>query len=186
MSVQQTKTRILTECALMVALATLLSFLTLYSLPQGGSITLCSMLPLLYAAHRHGVRWGILTGFVHGLLQMIFGIKNVMYCTTLPAVVGCILLDYLIAYAVNGLMPLFEKPFSSRSGILFGSICCGLLRYGCSFLSGVLIWGGYAPDGMNVWYYSLAYNGSYMIPETILTAAVCSLIFPLLSRSIHQ
>ena len=81
------KTKTLVECALMVALSTILSFITIYQMPQGGSITAVSMMPLVLASFRHGPKWGLFTGFTYGLLQMMLGIKNVMYCTTFGAMV---------------------------------------------------------------------------------------------------
>ena len=63
----------LTESAMMIALATVLSFLKLASLPYGGSITIASLLPILIIAIRYGVPWGLFTGLVHGTLQLIWG-----------------------------------------------------------------------------------------------------------------
>ena len=60
------KTKTLVECALMVALSTILSFITIYKLPQGGDITAVSMMPLVLASFRHGPKWGVFTGFVYG------------------------------------------------------------------------------------------------------------------------
>jgi len=177
MSASVSKTRVLVECALMIALATILAYIPFIELPQGGSITLCSMLPIMVVGWRHGAKWGLFTGFVHGLLQMMLGFKNVLYCTTLLSMVGCILLDYIIAFSVLGTVAVFAKPFKNRLvGVAVSCVVAGLLRYLCSFLSGMLIWGGYAPEGTPVWIYSLTYNGSYMIPEIILTTIAAVLV----------
>ena len=191
MSKSLNKTRILVECALMIALATILAYIPFIEMPQGGSITLCSMLPIMVVGWRHGLKWGLFTGFVHGLLQMMLGFKNVMYCTTLASMVGCILLDYILAFMVLGCVSLFSKPFKNRLvGIGVSAVIVGLGRYLCSFLSGILIWGGYAPEGTPVWIYSLTYNGSYMIPEIILTAVaavvVGKLLLPRLPQPVQQ
>lgn len=176
MSQTNSKTRTLVEGALMIALATVLSYLKLLDMPQGGSITL-EMLPLILMGLRNGAKWGCFTGFVHGLLQMLIGFSNVLYCTTLGAQIGCILLDYLVAFTVLGLAPVFAKLFSNKlAGVAVGTAIVGLLRYLCSFLSGVLIWGGYAPEGQPVWLYSLGYNGSYMIPDIIIAVVVLVLM----------
>lgn len=100
----RSKTQVLVEGALMIALATVLSYIKLFSLPQGGAITL-EMIPLVLMGLRNGTKWGCFTGFVHGLLQMMLGFENVLYCQTLAAQVGCILLDYLLAFTVLGLAP---------------------------------------------------------------------------------
>lgn len=179
------KTHTLVECALMVALATILSFITIYQLPQGGDITAVSMMPLVLASFRHGPKWGLLTGFVFGLIQMMLGFENVMYCTTFGAMVLCVILDYLLAYSVMGLSCVFGKPIRRRDiSVAFGAAVAGLLRYLCSFLSGILIWREYAPDTMPVWFYSLTYNGSYMIPEIILTTIAAVLVMKVLDRQV--
>ena len=179
------KTKTLVECALMVALAIVLSFITVYKLPQGGSITAVSMMPLVLASFRHGPKWGLLTGLVFGLIQMLMGFENVMYCTSFGAMVICILLDYLLAYSVMGLACVFGKVSKNRAtGVAVGTVVTGLLRYLCSFLSGILIWKDYAPDTMPVWLYSLTYNGSYMIPEIILTAIAAVLVMKVLDKQL--
>lgn len=177
MTQTKNKTRTLVECALMIALATVLSYIPIFEMPQGGSITLCSMLPIMVVSWRHGIKWGLFTGFTHGLLQMFLGFKNVMYCTTIWSMIGCILLDYILAFMVLGIACLFAKPFKNLLvGTAVSAVIVGLLRYVCSFLSGILIWQAYAPEGTPVWFYSLTYNGSYMIPEIILTAIVAVLV----------
>lgn len=177
------RTRILVECALMIAIATVLGYIPLFEMPQGGSITLCSMVPLVVVSMRHGARWGVLTGCVHGLIQMMLGIKNVLYCTTFLSMAGCILLDYIAAFAVLGLTCVFASRISNRSaGIAAGTVITGLLRLFCSFLSGILIWGGYAPEGTPVWLYSLGYNSSFMIPEIILTAVASVIIMRIVDK----
>ena len=73
MSSSYTKTRIMVECALMIALGTILANIKIYELPNGGSITLFSMVPFILVSFRHGVKWGLFTGFVNGCLQMLLG-----------------------------------------------------------------------------------------------------------------
>lgn len=182
---QKSKTSILVECGLMIAMATLLSYIKIFEMPMGGSVTLCAMAPLVMASFRHGVKWGVLTGAVHGLLQMLLGFKNVLYCATIPAMIGCILLDYVIAFTAMGLACLFTFGLKNRiARICLGTVITGLIRYACSFLSGILIWGAYAPDDMPVWRYSLEYNGSYMIPEIIITAIAMAIIAKVLGEKL--
>ena len=191
MSKSLTKTRTMVECALMIALATILAYIPLIELPQGGSITLCSMLPIMLVGWRHGLKWGLFTGFVHGIIQMMLGFKNVMYCTTIGTMILCVLLDYLLAFSLLGAVSLISKPLKNSSvGIGLSAVAAGLYRYLCSFLSGILIWGGYAPEGTPVWIYSLTYNGSYMVPEIIITAVaavlVARLVLPRLPQPAQQ
>lgn len=176
MSKNYSKTRTLVECALMVAIGTVLANLKLFTMPNGGSVTLLSMLPFVLVSFRHGVKWGLFTGFVNGCLQMLLGFWAPPTPGLLP-LVGMILLDYLLAFMALGLAELFARPFSNRmAGVAVGTLVAGLLRFLCSFLSGVLIWGNLS-EGLSAWTYSLVYNGSYMVPETLLTAAAALLLY---------
>lgn len=170
-------TQLLVEGALMIAMAWILSMIKFFELPQGGSITL-EMLPLVVMGLRNGTKWGCFTGFVHGLLQMILGFSNVMYCATILSQIGCILLDYLIAFTVLGLAPLFAKPFKNNRvvGATVGAILAGFLRFICSFLSGWLLWGSYAPEGTGAFVYSLSYNSAYMVPDIIILAVIVAIL----------
>lgn len=181
------KTRILVEGAMLIALATVLSYLKFGNMPYGGSITL-EMIPIVIMGYRNGAKWGCFTGFVHGLLQMIMGFSNVMYCATLLSQIGCILLDYLLAFTVLGLGPVFTNMLKKNkfAGIIFGSAMCGVLRFLCSFLSGWLLWGDYAPEGMNVPFYSLVYNGAYMLPDTIIVVVAMALLFKTAPKLLHS
>ena len=174
---RNSKTLILVEGAMLIAVATVLSFLKLVDMPFGGSITL-EMLPLILMGLRRGSKWGCLTGFVHGLIQMILGFSNVMYCATLISQIGCILLDYLLAFSVLGLASIFAGCVkgNKKVGYIVGSIVVCFLRFICSFLSGWLLWGSYAPEGMSAPYYSLVYNGAYMLPDTIIVAVVIGIL----------
>ena len=72
-------------------------------MPHGGSITLFSMVPILLMSYRNGVKWGLMTAFVNSLVQFVQGLNNLAYCQTLTAQIGCVLLDYLLAFTVLGL-----------------------------------------------------------------------------------
>ena len=136
-----------------------------------GGETLC--LPLIVMGIRHGVKWGTFTATVHGVIQMILGFSNVMYCATILAMIGCVFLDYIFAFMVLGLAGLFQPLFKNRLiGAGVATAICGALRFLCSFLSGCLLWGSYAPEGMNVALYSLLYNGFYMLPNIIIGVVV--------------
>ena len=94
MSKTYSKTRILVECALMIAIGTVLSNIKFFTLPNGGSVTLLSMLPFVLVSFRHGVKWGLFTGFVNGCLQMLLG----FWAPPTPTFIyflGEILLDFL-------------------------------------------------------------------------------------------
>ena len=174
------KTRILcvSEGAVIIALSYVLELLCAWLnavsgigalLPFGGTITV-SMLPIIYYSYRRGIGWGIGVGIVYSILQMALGFY-VPPAKTLLALGLCVLLDYLLAFSATGLAPLFSKLFGKHrlAGYCFGAVAVCLIRFVSSFFSGVILWSEYAPEGMNVWVYSLVYNASYMLPTTILT-----------------
>lgn len=160
----------LCESAVMIALATVLSLITFANLPFGGSVTLCSMLPLVLIAYRYGCKWGFLTGAVYGLVQMILGAENLTYGTSVIAVASIILFDYLVAFGVIGFGGIFRNKIGNQSvELCVGTLFACALRYICHFITGSTVWGGMAPEGTPVWIYSLTYNATYMIPETVVT-----------------
>ena len=190
---QSMKKRILcvTEGALSIALAYVLELVFVWLntvcgisalLPFGGTITV-SILPIIYYSFRHGSAWGIGAGFVYSLLQMMLGFY-VPPAGTWWALVLCILLDYVVAFSVAGAAELFAKPFARKrlAGYCVGAVAVCLIRFASSFLSGVILWGTYAPENMNVWVYSLVYNTSYMLPNAVLTGVfaviVCAALDP--------
>ena len=159
----------------MIAIGTVLSNIKFFTMPNGGSITLLSMLPFVLVSFRHGAKWGLFTGFVNACLQMIMGFYPPPASTFLYFL-GEVLLDYVLAFMALGLAELFARPFKNRTvGVAVGTFAAGFLRFMCSFLSGVLVWGN-LNDGLAAWTYSLTYNGSYMLPETLLTMVAAVLL----------
>ena len=167
------KSRKLIECALLVAIASVLSMIKLAQMPYGGSVTLASMLPLILIAYRNGLGWGLGSGFVYGIIQQLLGLKNLSYVTTWQSVLAVILLDYLFAFVVLGFGGVFRKSFKSQSaalavGALFGS----LLRYLFHVIAGATVWAGLSIPTAAALGYSLIYNATYMIPETIILVLI--------------
>ena len=151
---------------------------------NGGSITFASMVPLILISYRHGFKWGIFTAFTHSLIQMIVDFHTPPV-QKLSAFVLVILLDYILAFTVLGSASLFGKPFKNKStSIAVGAFSVTTLRFLCSYVSGIVVWGCYAPEGTPVWIYSLTYNGSYMIPEIIISTIVSVILiqFPQISK----
>jgi thiamine transporter len=138
------------------------------------------MLPLVIIAHRHGLKWGIGSALIYSLIQMLLGLSNVTYAPNFLTAVGIILLDYVIAFTVIGFSACFNKVIKNRQlSIVVGIVFTFTLRLVCHFLSGVLIWEALYPNeagwGPVVW--SVAYNGSYMLPEIIITSVVAWLSY---------
>jgi thiamine transporter len=165
-------TRILAEMVVFIALANVLYliskfYLPFLHLPQGGSITIASMVPLLWFALRRGLRWGVEAGIVYGLVHMaIFG--EIYHPIQ-------ILLDYPLAFGALGLAGAFQKHS------VFGVEVAMLGRFICHFISGVVFFGQYAWKGWNVIAYSAAYNATYLVPEFIVSAII---IFTLLKTNL--
>lgn len=161
----------------MVALAYVLSMIPFISLPWGGDITCFSTLPIIVMSLRHGGKWGLGTAAVYSLAQLMQGMGSVVAvpAKTFVAMAACGLLDYVVAYTVLGLAgPIAHRFKNATGGLVVGIACSGLLRYLCSFLSGLVLWGEYAWEGWPVWLYSLAYNGAWCLPDIaiVLIAAV--------------
>jgi thiamine transporter len=151
----------LTYSAIAIAISFVLSQFKLFSLPQGGSLTPFSMLFIISIGYFFGLRTGVLAGVVYGLLQLAFG-GWVMHPIQL-------LLDYPIAFGALGLSGLFmNQKYGLAYGVLVG--CCA--RFFFHFLSGVIFFGSYTPEGWNILIYSVWYNFSYVGVEGLMTAII--------------
>lgn len=166
----------LTESAIMLAFAAILSFIAVIRMPFGGDVTACSMLPILLIAYRYGPKWGFFTAFAFSLLQMLFGLDNLKGATTFWAAVAILLLDYIVAFLALGLGGVFRRAIPSQGGALAaGTLLACLVRYVCHVISGCTVWAGVSIPTNDGLLYSLAYNAAYMVPETLITlvGAVC-------------
>jgi thiamine transporter len=153
-------TRVLTEAALAVALSFVLGFIVLFRMPFGGSVSL-EMIPLILLALRQGWKVGVVAGAAYGLLDLAID----------PYVVHPVqvLLDYPLAFGALGLAGLF-KP--TVRGAILGATVAVLARFLCHFLSGVIFFASYAPDGWNPFLYSAAYNAAYLAPSLAIVVVV--------------
>ena len=171
--------RMMTEGAMMVALAQVLSYVKLAEAPNGGSIT-PAMLPILFYAVRWGLRPGLLSGFLFGLLQMIF---DGAYAWGWQSM----LLDYLVAFTPLGLAGLFK---GKKWGIFAGTVLGCLGRFLVHYISGVTIYKIIAPtEFLNRTFtspslYSIVYNGSYMLPNMLIALVMAAVLYQPLKRYI--
>ena len=178
---EQTKTRKLIEASLMIAIATVLSLLKLLDLPYGGSITLASMLPIVIIACRNGVGWGVASGAVYGAIQQLLGLKTLSYVTSWYSILAVIMLDYILAFAVIGFSGAFRnKCKKQNTAFALGSVFACALRYVFHVISGATVWAGLSIPTKAALLYSLAYNATYMIPETIVLVVIAYYIGSLL------
>ncbi|MBO5736952.1 MAG: energy-coupled thiamine transporter ThiT [Clostridia bacterium] len=163
----------ITYAAVCIALSFALSFMRIVRLPQGGSITPASLLPLMVYAYMFGVRKGLFAGLVYGLLQALQD-PSVLH----PAQ---FLLDYPIAFAWVGLAGLFAKTQSLRklpqAQFALGSFLAGLGRFAMHFLSGTFAFGAFTPEGTPAALYSLGYQAGYVLPDLAIAIAVGVVLF---------
>ncbi|MBO5362734.1 MAG: energy-coupled thiamine transporter ThiT, partial [Clostridia bacterium] len=154
----------ITFAAVCIAMSFALSYMRIVRLPQGGSITPASLLPLMVYAYIFGVRKGIFAGFTYGLLQALQD-PSVLH----PAQ---FLLDYPMAFAWIGLAGVFAKTKKLEKlpqlQFALGGILAGLGRFAMHFLSGAFAFGYWAPEGTPVLLYSFLYQAGYVLPDLIL------------------
>ena len=178
--IEMSKVRRLTECAILIAFTFVLHWVSqvIPGMPQGGSVTLASLVPLLIISYRHGVKWGVFSATVFGLLRVMLSNNFGWVPPTFWNFAGVALLDYIVAFGVIGLADLFRKPFKNDKelGYAVSTIVVMFLRFLCHFASGILIWSAWAPEGQPIWLYSAIYNGSYMLPEASIAVVVILLM----------
>lgn len=167
----RTRLRALCEGAIMIALAQVLSYVKLYELPQGGSIS-----PGLIPIFLYCVRWGfgpsMLVSFAYSILQLLL---DGAYAWSVAAMIG----DYLIAYTLLGLGGLCWKW---KGGFYWGALIGTLGRFLANYVTGATVWAEYMPEeffGMTMttpWFYSALYNGFYAVFNLLLACAVIFLL----------
>jgi len=165
-------TKMIAEAGMMIALAKILSYAVLLKMPQGGSITLGSMVPLIVFAIRWGWQKGMVVGAVYGLVDMLIG-GYIAY----PAQA---ILDYPLAYAMIGLAGLKISLSSNEndlSNYLFGIILGHILRALSHVASGVIFFGEFAPEGISPLKHSISYNIAYMGPELVISLLIVIIIW---------
>ena len=177
MKMNHLKLRALCEGAIMVALATALSYVKFFELPQGGSVCI-GMLPILFYCTRWGLKDGLIASFAYGLLQLIFDGAYAWGWTSM-------LLDYLVAFSVLGFAGLFAHK---KGGVFIGTVVGCVLRFIVHFISGITIYRIYEPTELfnttflTPYLYSAAYNGSYVAIDMVL----CLVIFAVLYKPLKK
>ncbi|NQN68749.1 energy-coupled thiamine transporter ThiT [Streptococcus suis] len=169
------KMRVLAEVAIFSAIALVFDKFPLFTMPQGGSVSLV-MLPILLVTLRHGLKTGLLTGGIVGTIQLFYGgyFLNIFQ----------VFLDYALSYAGIGLAglvaPLLTKHTDLKQATLvisMAGLLGGSIRLLATFLSGIIFYADYAPAGTPVWLYSFTYNISYILPSTIIACVLLILLF---------
>ena len=169
----QTKTKRLTESAMLLALAIVLELVSKAFIPEmpfGGQVTLVSMLPVVLISYRHGVKWGLVSGVCYAMIEMVLGAKNVAAAfqpgyfgdgtMIVNALLMC-LLDYLVAFTALGLGGCFRDKIKNPGvSLMCGSLVALGARYLSHIVSGYILFSGWAEwfftqDGFPAWGASL-------------------------------
>lgn len=187
---RNTKIKVLCECAIMVALAFALSCIKIIQMPLGGSVTLVSMLPIMLISLKHGYKIGLGTGFVYSMTQLTQALIEgdvFPYCQTFGVLIVCLLFDYLIPFTGLGIAGLFKDMSRIKNTEISCYLGFGLavgIRFICHFITGVAVWGQWAPEGMGKFLYSFLYNGAYLGVDLVLCLIVA--VIMLRSKAIRQ
>lgn len=203
------KTKRLTLSGVLIALGTVLSLLTIFKWPWGGSITVCSMLPLAVLGYTYGVKWGLLSGFVYGVLQALLGATMSQAFAGMDAgsTIAILCLDYLLAFSVIGISGMFKGKIKNHTvALVIGTIVAVLARYLVHTISGYIFYASYAdwffgeafvndfsaaivatcsPKMLGL-VYSIIYNGCYMIPEVFITAIPAAIVITAVPPIRHE
>ena len=166
---RKTDVRALTFGALCVSLSFILSYIKLFSAPQGGSVTLASMLPIMLYSAMFGTKRGLLAGLVYGLLQFIQ--KPEIYHW------AQVLLDYPLAFTVIGLAGLPGKLKLLPVGTVIG----GFARFVVHTISGFLFFSEVL-NGSALWA-SAVYNGWYMLFDTLICLVLSFPVAAIVNRT---
>ena len=160
-------TKQLVFCAVAMALAFITSYLKIFEMPWGGSVTLCSMLFIVLVANWYGPKTGIMVGLAYGILQFLqepFVLSFFQVCC-----------DYVLAFAALGLAGFFAK---SKHGLVKGYIVAVIVRGAFHALGGYLYWMDYMPDNFPQALrslYPILYNYSYLLVEAVITVIIITL-----------
>ena len=151
---EKTKTTKLVVSGMMISLGTILSMLKLYELPFGGTVTVCSMVPVVLVGYIYGVKWGMFTSLVYSVLQLICGVATGIISRmflpgdeqmALGAAISICVLDYILAYFVLGFGGVFKGKFKSVTlEIVLGSAVAVALRWVMHVISGYIFYGAWA------------------------------------------
>ncbi len=183
-----TKTKKLTTSAMLTALSVVLVFISkLIPAPwlQGGSITIASMVPIIVISLVIDTKWGLLSGFVFSLIQMMTGFYPPPAQNFISFFL-VVMLDYILAFSLLGSAGFFYKLFGRKKwAIPLSGFIVTSIRYLCHIASGILIWHTYAGE-QTVLAYAVTYNGSYMIPEIIITTIVLGILSGFITKEIRK
>ncbi len=154
--------RVMAHVALAVAMTVVLNMFVLFRMPQGGSVTLASMVPIFFIAFIYGPNIGVLTGLLFGVINLLLGGVIVHPIQ--------ILLDYPVPFMLLGLAGYLPKKMN------IGMILATVLRFASHVISGFVFFAQYAPEGMNPLIYSMIYNGPFLVADLLIALVVINIL----------
>lgn len=156
---------LMAQIGISVAICAVLNSIPLFRMPQGGSVTLASTLPIIIMSFAYGPEVGMLTGFLFGIVNLFLGPFIIHPLQTL--------LDYPLPFMFVGMAGFFKNRY-------LGTILSQLVRLVMHVLSGVIFFSSYAPEGqqegLGLWLYSIGYNGSFVAVEVIILIVILAVI----------
>ena len=169
-------TKQLVFCAMAMALAFITSYIKIFNMPWGGSVTLCSMLFIVLVGNWYGPKTGVLVGLVYGILQFIqepYVLSFFQVCC-----------DYILAFAALGVAGFFAK---SKNGLIKGYIAAVIARGAFHALGGYLYWMDYMPENFPKalsGVYPILYNYSYLLAEGVITVII--ICIPAVAKGLNR
>ena len=176
----------LVESAVMLGLATALSMVKIFQMPLGGSVTLCSMLPVMLIAYKYGTKWGLLTGVTSGLIRLLLAIGRALSWGLTPtALAVSFVVDYFLAFAMLGFAGMFGKGLKKY---VAGMCTAVVLRFACHVVSGVTAYASWLPKDWqgHLFLYSLAYNGQFLLPDFAICLAVALMLYRPMKKILEE
>ena len=173
----RTNLKRLAVTGVLIGLGVALSMVRIWQMPLGGEVTLLSMLPIALISIEYGLHWGLSSAFLYSVIRLFMDLPLVFTWGLSPmALIGTMTFDYLLAFTAIGVAGIFRDR-----GV--GGICAGVgvalgARFVLHVISGTIIFGAWMPEGWaNPFFYSVCYNGIFMLPELVLTMGGAVLLF---------
>jgi thiamine transporter len=168
------ETKVYTEIAVFAALSGVLYAIRPWTNPFGGSITLGSMVPVMWVSLRRGVLAGSVAGIIYGLLALLIDVALLGSAAVIASVPQAIM-EYPVAFGVIGLTGMFHKK--SVFSAISGAGIAVFIRFLIHYFMGVLVWWYiYTFPEFGRYIYPLVYNGSFLLPEYIISAVILSIL----------
>lgn len=155
-------TKTMTQIAAFLAMSAVLNMVIIFRMPQGGSITLASMVPIYLIALAYGPSIGLLTGMLFGIVDLFLG-ASIYHPVQ-------VILDYPLAFMFVGLVAFFPKRVN------LGMFVATSMRLISHILSGYIFFGAYAPAGSHPLIYSIIYNASFLLVDLVIAMVVMNFL----------